>query len=74
MTDINKILKQYHKTEDAISHAESEAQILSCLVSEALGKEITADICDGNEIEFRIEDEDYSTIVIDDIIKELKNR
>jgi hypothetical protein len=54
----------------------SSLQKLSTIASELYGTEVTADLCNGFEIEFRENDErgyidDYSTIRIEDILNRI---
>ena len=41
--------------------------------SECYGKDITADLCEGYEIEFRIEEDSKTCIRIEDIIYKVNN-
>lgn len=45
---------------------------LSIVASEIYGEELTATICNGEEIEFRINGDALSTISIDDILCKLE--
>lgn len=45
---------------------------LSIVASEIYGEELTATICNGEEIEFRVKGDDILTISIDDILCKLE--
>ena len=65
----NRLKKQYKKCLVASNRLESELQELGRIASEYYGQDLRADICNGDEIEFRPIDEDLVCLKIEDIIK-----
>lgn len=68
-----QLIRIYNKCLDIENKLEIELQKLSKIATEIYGKVLIADICEGNEIEFRMLDNngyvnDYSTILIEEII------
>lgn len=72
MIPVKTIIREYENTLDAAIRLQSQLGRLSEIVSSYLGEEVVADICGGNEIEFRrMKDgfvDAYSTMRLEDII------
>ena len=69
----NKLKKQYDKCLKIANELSVQMQELSRLASEEYGQDLQADICNGNEIEFRIVEEngspdDFWTIRIEEVL------
>ena len=62
--------KQYEKCLDASNRLDSELQELGRIASDVYGRELKADICNGDEIEFRPIDDEFICLEIEDIIKQ----
>lgn len=62
--------KQYEKCLKASNNLETELQVLSRIASDVYGQELKADICPGDEIEFRPIDDEFICLKIEDIIKQ----
>lgn len=62
--------KQYKKCLDASNRLDTELQELGRIASEYYGQDLRADICNGNEIEFRTIDDAFVCLKIEDIIKQ----
>ena len=72
MIPVKTIIREYENTVDAARRLQSQIGRLSGIVSSYLGEEVVADICGGNEIEFRRMKDGFidgdSTIRLEDII------
>ena len=64
-----QLLRQYKICGAAENKADAERQKLGRMVSQICGQSMTCDICAGDEIEFRQEDDDYHGLTIEDIIE-----
>ena len=72
-----KLLKAYNRVNDAANELTAALENLSRLATTIYGEELTADFCNGYEIEFRHNDvrgyvDDDCTIRIEDLLKSLK--
>lgn len=70
------VLKAYDRVMSAIDTLDNETQALGAVASDYTGVDLRADICNGNEIEFRIRDDNgewdaFSCIRLDDIITDV---
>ena len=69
----SKLEKQYDKCLKIANELSAQMQELSRLASKEYGQELQADICNGDEIEFRIVDENglpdaFWTIRIEEVL------
>jgi hypothetical protein len=76
MSNRSKLISVYNRCLEYSNKLDSALQELSSISSKIYGKELQADICDGDEIEFRELDENgyidsNSVILINEILKEL---
>ena len=68
-------IRRFNKVVDKVLVRSNELVIalneLSAMASEIYGEELIADICDGEEIEFRVNGDADSILHIDDIVDRL---
>lgn len=68
-------IRRFNKVVDKVLVRSNELVIalneLSAMASEIYGEELIADICDGEEIEFRVNGDADSILHIDDIVERL---
>ena len=68
-------IRRFNKVVDKVLVRSNELVIalneLSAMASEIYGEELVADICDGEEIEFRVNGDADSILHIDDIVERL---
>lgn len=68
-------IRRFNKVMDKVLVRSNELVIalneLSAMASEIYGEELVADICDGEEIEFRVNGDADSILHIDDIVERL---
>ena len=62
------ISEQEKNCNDAWHKFDLEMQKLSQIATKIYGKELVADMCEGGEIEFRVNGDNFSCLRIEDII------
>jgi predicted thioredoxin/glutaredoxin len=74
-TSSTRTIRRFNKAVDKVLDKSNELvnalEELSSLASEIYGEELIADICDGEEIEFRVNGDVDSILHIDDIVERL---
>lgn len=66
-----KLMAAYRKAMEAESVLSMKLQILASIASEIYGEELSADLCEGSEIEFRRDGDAFDTIRLEDILGKL---
>ena len=66
-----KLMAAYRKAMEAESVLSMKLQILASIASEIYGEELSADLCEGSEIEFRRDGDAFDTIRLEDILNRL---
>jgi len=61
----------YKKAMEAESALSMRLQFLANIASEIYGEELTADLCEGSEIEFRREGDAFDVVRLEDILSRL---
>lgn len=74
-TTSTRTIRRFNKVVDKVLVRSNELVIalneLSAMASEIYGEELIADICNGEEIEFRVNGDADSILHIDDIVERL---
>lgn len=66
-----EFLTQYKKYTAAENKAEIERQKLNRIINQIYGKDMTVDMCSGEEIEFRESGDDFGCLIISDVLEKL---
>jgi len=66
-----KLMAAYKKAMEAESALSMRLQFLANIASEIYGEELTADLCEGSEIEFRREGDAFDVVRLEDILSRL---
>ena len=66
-----KLMAAYKKAMEAETVLSMRLQILGQIASEIYGEELSADLCEGSEIEFRRDGEAFDTIRLEEILNRL---
>ena len=66
-----KLMAAYRKAMEAESVLSMKLQILASIASEIYGEELSADLCEGSEIEFRRDGDAFDTIRLEEILNRL---